>query len=75
MSITLYDLRFYPSCASSSQQLFRNIVEFRAKTYFTDHWTANTIQLFVDIKEIFLVYSFSQQVAGKGDFPETTRQM
>ena len=27
--------------------------EFGAKTYFKDHWTANTIQLFVSTKGIF----------------------
>ena len=31
-------------------QLIRNIREFGAKNYFTDHWTANTIQLFVPIE-------------------------
>ena len=28
--------------------------EFGAKIYFTDHWTANTIRLYVDVKGIFL---------------------
>ena len=40
-------------CSSSScfpSSLIRNIGKFGAKNYFTDHWTANTIQLFVPIE-------------------------
>ena len=40
----------FSSSASSSPQLFQNIGEFWAKIYFTDHWTANTIHLFVATK-------------------------
>ena len=35
------------SCFSAS--VIRNIVEFGAKSYFTDHWTANTIHGFRDL--------------------------
>ena len=47
-------------CSSSSPSsrfsanLIRNIREFGAKIYFTDHRTANTIQLFVPIKRKFI---------------------
>ena len=34
------------SCSRFSASLIRNIGEFGAKNYFTDHWTVNTIQLF-----------------------------
>ena len=40
-----------PFCFSAS--LIWNIWEFRAANYFTDHWTADTIQLFVPIKKTF----------------------
>ena len=60
------------STSSSSSQLSRSIGEFGAKNYFTDHETANIIQLFVPIKGNFLVYSFSEQVSAKGNPPETT---
>ena len=43
-------LPFSPSASSSLVQLFQNIREFRAKKYFTDHWTANPVQLFVAMK-------------------------
>ena len=49
-----------------SPLIFRNNGEFGAKKYFTDHRTADTIQLFVTKKDIFLVYSFSEYVAAKG---------
>ena len=43
-------------------------VEFGAIKYFTDYWTAKTIQLFVAMSEnFFLVYSFSEYVAAKGN--------
>ena len=44
------------SCDSTS--VIRNIGEFGAKSYFTDHRTANTI-----------LYSFSELVAVEGKFP------
>ena len=47
------------SCESAS--LIRNIGEFGAKNYFTDHRTANTI---------FRVYFFSEQVAANRDLLE-----
>ena len=43
------ELPFSPSSA----QLFRNIGEFEAKKYFTDHRTVNIFQLFVAIKGHF----------------------
>ena len=45
------------SCDSAS--LIQNIGEFGAKNYFTDHQTANTIQLFVHIKRKFFKTSRS----------------
>ena len=48
------------SLSSSSPLLFRNMEEFGAKTYFTEHRTVDTIQLFVA-----LVCSFCEQVAVK----------
>ena len=42
--------RFSPS---SSLQLFRSIGEFEVEKYFTGHQLANTIQLFVALKEGF----------------------
>lgn len=38
---------------------------------FTDHSTAYRIQLFVAVKGIFLVYSFSEQVTANVISPET----
>ena len=54
------------NCLSSSPFLhhFSGIAgnskgEYGAKIYFTDHWTANTIQLVVATKgNFFLAYSF-----------------
>ena len=40
-------------CPCDSASLIRNIGEFGAKNYFTDHRTANGIQLFVPIKRKF----------------------
>ena len=68
-STTLCDRLFSPS--SSSPQLFWNIAKVGAKKYFVDHQATNTIQLFVALQEIFLVHSFSKQVAGKGNFADT----
>ena len=46
--------------------------EIRSKNInFTDHPTAYTIQLFVAVKGIFLVYSFSEQVTANVNSPET----
>ena len=42
------------------------------KKYFTNHRVAKTIQLFVAIREVFLLYYFSEQAPAKGNFPETT---
>ena len=44
----------------------------RCKECFTDHRTANTIQLLVAIKKTSLVYYFSEQSAAKGNSPEAT---
>ena len=46
--------------------------EFRAKKDFTDYRTANTIQFFLLLKEIFQVYFFSEQVVAKANSTETT---
>ena len=50
-SKTLCISLFSPS--SSSRRLFRNIGEFGAKKYFSDHRTSNATQLFVAIKGNF----------------------
>ena len=42
------------------------------KKYFTDHRAAKAIQLFVAMREVFLLYYFSEQAPAKGNFPETT---
>ena len=47
---TLYDCLCY---SSESASLIRNIGEFGARNYFTDHGTANTIHLFVPLKRKF----------------------
>ena len=44
------------SSSSSSASLIRNIGEFGGKNFFTDHWTANKIHLFVP-KERTLFWS------------------
>ena len=45
----------------------------RSKNYFKNHQTTYTVQLFAPIKRaIFRVYSFSEQVAAKGNSLETT---
>ena len=54
-----------------SLRLFQNIGKFRAKKYFTDHGTVNTIQLIVAIKGNLSIYSVSEQVAAKGNSPDT----
>ena len=40
-------------CSSFFSTIYRNNGEFGSKKKFTDHWTANTIQLFVAIKRSF----------------------
>ena len=46
--------------------------EFEAKKYFTDHWKANTIHLFVAVKgKCFWSILFPDQVAATGNYPET----
>ena len=46
-----FQLPFSPSSVSSSlQQLFPGYREFGAKKYFTDHGTANIVQLFAAVK-------------------------
>ena len=55
-----------------SNNLSRNNGEFGAKKYFTDHRAAKAIQLFVAMREVFLLYYFSEQAPAKGNFPETT---
>ena len=48
--------------------------EFGAIKYFTDYWTAKTFQLFVAMSEnFFLVYSFSEYAAAKGNSTGITR--
>ena len=41
--ITLCNCLWYSSCCCFSASIIRNIREFRAKNYFTDHQTVNTI--------------------------------
>ena len=48
---TLCNCLCYSSCYST--RIIRNIREFRAKTYFEDHQTANTTRLFVPMKMKF----------------------
>ena len=52
-----------------SPRLFRNIREFGAKKYFTDHWAANIIKLFVAINRNFSGKFFFW--TAKRNFPET----
>ena len=48
----------------------QNIGKFGAEKYFTDHRTANAIQLFSPIKRTFFgVFFFSEQVAAR-EFPK-----
>ena len=55
----VYTMRNFPSINShrpvslSSAEIFRNIGKFGTKKHFTDHQSANTIQLFVAIKGTF----------------------
>ena len=53
-----------PSSSRSrfSASLIRNIGEVGATNFFTDHWTANTVQFFVPTKRTFFG-SISEQVA------------
>ena len=51
-----------------SPPLFRNYRKLGAKKYFTDHWTANTIQLFVAIKGNFLWSIFFWTSRSEGEF-------
>ena len=39
--------------------------------YFTDSWTANTMKLFLAIEGYFSGLFFCEQVAAKGNSPET----
>ena len=48
---------------------FRNNREFGSKIYFTDHGTANTIQLFVAIKGLFSCLFFFWTSRCEGEFP------
>ena len=59
-------------CFFLSARLVRNIEKFRETKYFTDHRTARAIQLTDAIEENFLVYSFTEQVTAKGNYPETS---
>ena len=52
---------------------YRNIVGFEVNIYFTDHQTANTIQLFVAIKGNFSGLLFFDEVIAKGNSSEITR--
>ena len=65
--ITLCNCLCSSSTPSSrfSASLNRNIGEFGAKNYFTDHWTPNKVQLFVTIKRKF----FFRTSRSKGEFP------
>ena len=54
---------------ASSPQLFRNITEFETEKYFTDHGTANIIQLFVGRKRHFSGLLFLWTYYSKGEFP------
>ena len=60
----------WTTASASSPQLFGNIQEFRVKEYFTDHQTANTIQLLVAIKGIFSGLFFFGASCSKGEFPK-----
>ena len=60
---------FHFRVSPSSAKLSRNIGEFVAKNYFTDHWTANTIHLFVDVKGSFSGLFFFWTTRTKGEFP------
>ena len=57
------------SCSCDSDSLIRNIGELGAKHYFTDHGTANTIQLFVPIKRYFSGLFFCRTSRSEGEFP------
>ena len=51
----------------NSANLIRNIAEFHAKNYFTDHQTAKTIPLFVPIKrKLFASILFQNKSQRKG---------
>ena len=52
----------------SFPQPFWEIGEFSVKKYFTDHWKANTIQLFVAIKVDFSSPFFFCTHRSKGEF-------
>ena len=70
-SKTVCVCRFSPS-SSSFLRLIRDIGEFGAKHYFTDHRTANQVLLFVAITGNFSGLFFSEHVAAKGNSPEST---
>ena len=44
---------FFSPLPSYSPQLFCNIGQFGGKKYLTDHWAANTFQLFVAVEGNF----------------------
>ena len=49
----------------SSAKLFQNIWDFKAKKYFADHPTANTIQLSAAVKGNFSSLFFLEHVAAR----------
>ena len=59
----------YSSSSCDSASLIGNIRELRAKNYFTDHRTANRIQLFVSMKSKFSGIFFSRTSRSEGEFP------
>ena len=55
-------------CFMKNLRVFRNVGASEVKKYFTDHRTANTVQLFVAIKGNFSdLFSF-QTSCSKGQF-------
>ena len=56
-------------CFLPSSRLFENIGEFGAKKYFTEHRTANAIQLVVAIKENFSGLFFFWVSPKEEEFP------
>ena len=58
------------SSSSNSTGLIRNIGKFGAKNYFIDYRTANTVQLFVSMKEIFFGSILYQNKAQQRRMPQ-----
>ena len=66
---TLCNCLYSSSSSCDSASLIGNIRELRAKNYFTDHRTANTIQLFVSMKSKFSGIFFSRTSRSEVEFP------